>query len=156
MFPPPCDELGELRCGHQFLLRLVKVPKLGLIVRCVYCVVTWPAYHDDIRRIVFEVFISVLCPRLWDKVVPRKRRNTAACFAYAFVFFHNIIFYYESLKLAITEDDYHSVKISLSQLFPNLPSELDDHDISVFRSHMYLLKTIAKLISFKKIFSKIC
>ena len=35
------------------------------------------------------------------------------------------------LKLAITEDDYHSVKISLSQLFPNLPSELDDHDISV-------------------------
>ena len=34
-------------------------------------------------------------------------------------------------KLAITEDDYYSVKISLSQLFPNLPSELDDHDISV-------------------------
>ena len=63
------------------------------------------------------------------------------------------------MKLAITEDDYHSVKISLSQLFPNLPSELDDHDISVLGLiyiYIYLLKTIAKLISFKKIFSKIC
>lgn len=61
----------------------------------------------------------------------------------------------DELKPAITEGDCHSVKISLSQLFPNLPSELDDHDISVL-GLIYLLKTIAKLISFKKIFSKIC
>lgn len=35
------------------------------------------------------------------------------------------------MKMAITKDVCHSVKISLSQLFPNLLSELDDHDISV-------------------------
>ena len=39
--------------------------------------------------------------------------------------------YHVSLKLTITEYACHSVKISLSQLFPNLPSELYDHDIPV-------------------------
>ena len=47
------------------------------------------------------------------------------------------------LKLAITEDGCHSVKISLSQLFPDLPSELDDRGISALGLMSYLLKAIA-------------
>ena len=67
-------------------------------------------------------------------------------------------FYYkfhQLLKPAITEDGCHSVKISLSRPFPDLPPGPDGRGISALGLMSYLLKAIAKLSVFAKIFFKI-